>query len=522
MTGAIEYHDRTKHSPRSIRESDVRLDFNNKPRPFKVYENLESVDLVDRLRGPSVPALAAVADPTGGPDREAATDLDLGVVSALCYSAAGITKTIERQGRTHRFRAAACTGALYHIDLYLVTGELGASTGQTEDSAADGRPPLDAGVYHFDPTTYSLDVLRKGDYRGVLAQATAHEAVAEAPLSVVATSTWWRNAWKYRARTFRHAFWDSGTVLANLLATASALDLPAEVVLGFADDTVARLLGLDTEHEAPLEIVPVGIDDPGPPAPAVDPIHPSTLPLSEDEDEYPLIHEAWNAGVLPDGAPAAEWRDAGDEPIGCRSPGDGDRITLDPVDHETASARPLGRTIARRGSCRDYERDPISFRALSTILDRSVRGVPIDARGTRALPLQFVDPYLIANGVDGLPSGSYHYHPAESELERLQAGDFREEAAHLALDQRLGGDSAVCVFFMTDLDAVVDRFGDRGYRLAEFEAAATAGRLYLATYAHRHLGGTGLTFYDDVVTEFFAPRADGQTPAFLYTLGRTA
>lgn len=36
------------------------------------------------------------------------------------------------------------------------------------------------------------------------------------------------------------------------------------------------------------------------------------------------------------------------------------------------------------------------------------------------------------------------------------------------------------------------------------------------------LGGTGLTFFDDEVTGFFAPRATGQTPLFLYTLGRPA
>jgi hypothetical protein len=75
---------------------------------------------------------------------------------------------------------------------------------------------------------------------------------------------------------------------------------------------------------------------------------------------------------------------------------------------------------------------------------------------------------------------------------------------------------------MTDLTAVVDALGDRGYRVAQLEASLTAGRLYLGTYAHRDLGGTGLTFYDDIVSDFFAPRAAGQTPMFLYTIGRPA
>ncbi len=102
------------------------------------------------------------------------------------------------------------------------------------------------------------------------------------------------------------------------------------------------------------------------------------------------------------------------------------------------------------------------------------------------------------------------------------AGEFREEAGHLALDQRLAADAAACVYFTADLERLVDALGDRGYRLAQFEAALTAGRLYLATYAHRDLGGTGLTFYDELVTEFFSPRAKGLAPMFLYTLGRPA
>jgi hypothetical protein len=138
----------------------------------------------------------------------------------------------------------------------------------------------------------------------------------------------------------------------------------------------------------------------------------------------------------------------------------------------------------------------------------------------RALP--FCECYLLINGVQGLESGSYQYHADRRELERLRTGAFRREAEHLALDQPLGGDAAVCAYFMTDVEALTDVLGDRGYRVAQFESALTAGRLYLATYAHRDLGGTGLTFFDGLVTDFFAPRASGQTPTFIYTLGRTA
>ncbi|MFB6211537.1 MAG: SagB/ThcOx family dehydrogenase [Halobacteriales archaeon] len=507
---AIDYHERTKHTPASVR-GGAGLDFDNKPRPYKRYTDRPTISLEDSIGEPTQPTLRAIAarrppDPdAGGVDRAA--------LAELCYYAAGITKTISRRGHEHEFRAAACTGALYHIDLYPVCGDL---------------PDLDAGVYHFDPRTNTLDRLRDGDYRSVLAGAAHEPAVRRAPVTFIATSTWWRNAWKYRARTYRHAFWDSGTILANLLATATALDLPSRVVLGFADDPVANLIGVDPTWEAPLELVAVGTGDPVAERSTIDPIDPATAPLDSDPVTYPLIHRAWKGSTLPDGEAAQTWRTGGDRPIGDRGPGENDRIDLDPVDPTVASARPLHRTITRRGSCREYTRETLSFRKVSTVLDRAMGEVPVDARqtedGTEAARAarQFVDCYLLINDVEGVPSGAYQYHPAVGELERLHTGDYRQEAGHLALDQQLGADAAVCVYFLADLEAVTDVLGDRGYRAAQLEAALTAGRLYLATYAHRDLGGTGLTFYDDIVTEFFEPRSTGQTPMFLFTIGRPA
>ena len=68
---------------------------------------------------------------------------------------------------------------------------------------------------------------------------------------------------------------------------------------------------------------------------------------------------------------------------------------------------------------------------------------------------------------------------------------------------------------------ILERFGNRGYRLAQLEAAINGGRLYLASYAFG-LGATGLTFYDDDVTDFFLPHADGKSTMFLVALGHPA
>ena len=206
-------------------------------------------------------------------------------------------------------------------------------------------------------------MLRERDFRGVLAEATAgHEGVAEAPVTFVATSEWWRNAWKYQERTFRHAFWDSGTVIANLLAVANGSGRRACVVTGFADDSVVDLLGVDPNREAPLELVPVGSGDPAPDARDVAPIDPEEAPVSEEVVDYPLNVDAWRQSRLADSDTVREYRVAvaAADSLGTHGVGGGDLVELDPVDRETASSRPLGNTIRRRGSLREYSHSAIT------------------------------------------------------------------------------------------------------------------------------------------------------------------
>ena len=65
---------------------------------------------------------------------------------------------------------------------------------------------------------------------------------------------------------------------------------------------------------------------------------------------------------------------------------------------------------------------------------------------------------------------------------------------------------------------MLERFGNRGYRAAQLEGGITGGRLYLAAYA-LGFGATGLTFFDDEVTDFFSPHAAGKSVMFLTALG---
>src|SRR5258707_5018066 len=134
-----------------------------------------------------------------------------------------------------------------------------------------------------------------------MAQAPVMEPeVANAPATIICTGTYWRNAWKFQARTYRHFGWDNGTLLANMLAVSAASGLAAEIVLGFVDGEVNRLLDLDTRREVSLCLVPIGrTSESSLPAPRVAPVLGlETIPLSQHEVKYPAMLEMHDASSL--------------------------------------------------------------------------------------------------------------------------------------------------------------------------------------------------------------------------------
>ena len=427
-------------------------------------------------------------------------------LAEIFFLSAGVTKRRSYPGGEMLFRAAACTGALYHIDLYLVCGDL-------ED--------LEAGVYHFSPQDFSLRRLRQGDYRGALVSAAgAQPSIVNAPAILICASTFWRNAWKYQARAYRHCFWDSGTILANLLAAAAARRLPAKVVLGFVDSTVSELLSLDNQREAPLSLVALGYTaaQTAGPSPAIEPLALEIEPLSKREVDYPAMREMHQASSLARAEEVIAWRGL-NTGGGMKDEGGNElrRIVLQPFNDEEMPQDKIEEVIIRRGSTREFAREAITFAQLSTMLDRATRGIPVDFLNPED---SLNDLYLIVNAVDELPPGSYVYRRDTRALELLKEGDFRREAGYLGLGQAIPADCSVNVYFLADLHRAFDRFGNRGYRAAQLEASIMGGKLYLAAYAQR-LGASGLTFFDDDVTEFFSPHGAGKSVMFLIALGKS-
>jgi SagB-type dehydrogenase family enzyme len=502
IQAAWKYHDGTKHSYWSVRNRPHFLDWANRPLPFKIYPKIEPLLLPQDVPQTGVAALSAISELAPS----SRTDSVPGVqdLARLLYFSAGITKQRAYPGGEIFFRAAACTGALYEIELYVVTGDL---------------PDLDAGVYHFNPADVSLRRLRNGNFRGNLAQATAMElAVVHAPATIICTGTYWRNAWKYQARTYRHFGWDNGTLLANMMAVSAASGLSAKIVLGFVDGEVNRLLDLDTRREVSLCLVPIGhTSESSLPAPSEAPaLGLDTIPPSQHEVEYPAMLEIHDASSLESVEEVNQWR--GKPPVLLSSALAGEAVHLPYQPEEEQPKDTIEQVILRRGSTRTFDKAaPITLAQLSTILDYATRSLPADFLEPPGAQLN--DLYLIVHSVQGLKQGAYFFEREHNALELLKKGEFRAEAYRLGLEQELPADACVDIFFLADLKRILGRYGNRGYRAVQLEAGVIGGQIYLAAYA-QHLGATGLTFFDDDVIKFFSPHAKDKSAIFLLAIGK--
>src|SRR5687768_350291 len=118
---ARAYHEATKHL-RGFVAPARRVDAALIPKQYKRYVGLPSLPL----------------PPPASPE---STSFDTATLATLLHFTAGIIRRREVGGRTLEFRAASCTGALYHVEVYVVCGDVG---------------DIPAGVYHYDVPSETL------------------------------------------------------------------------------------------------------------------------------------------------------------------------------------------------------------------------------------------------------------------------------------------------------------------------------------------------------------------------------
>jgi SagB-type dehydrogenase family enzyme len=396
-----------------------------------------------RYAGPRVPPFHDYGDADRVP-------LETSVAGPLLQDGAGIVRS--RPGRdygggTMHWRAYSSAGALYPIEAYV--------------AAPDG-------LYSFDALARALVPLGGGDARARVADAAAIDGDVAA--FVVLTGITARTGWKYLERGYRHVWWDAGTMLANLLALAAADDLSPRLHTAFVDAELNAAVGADGVDEFALAVLALGRAARRSGASRSAPS--TSLLQSRKGTRYPLAEAAQRAGELADADAVRAWR----------VPPEGDEPRLD--------RGALADAMRRRTSVRSYAQRALPRGVLAELVAWSEASIPADApRVVRQL--------VTIAAVDGLDAGVY-----DARLDLLSRRDeaaLRDEMRFVAMEQDHPREAAVNVFQLADLDDVVARLGDRGYRWAQLEAGIRAGRLQIGAFM-RGWGAAASTFYDEEVS----------------------
>jgi len=196
-----------------------------------------------------------------------------------------------------------------------------------------------------------------------------------------------------------------------------------------------------------------------------------------------------------------------------------------PLPEQARDDRGLFDALGRRRSLRSYSRAPLELGELGALL-WAAAGVTARREGFafRTAPsaggLYPIEHYVVANGVQGLDPGLYHYDVLGRALERLVAGDLRLPVAHAALDQRIAADAQAVFVWTAVLERSRWKYGERFVRYVLLDAGHIAAHVALAATA-LGLGSCQIAaFFDDEAAELLGVDPDLEPVVYMSTVGR--
>jgi SagB-type dehydrogenase family enzyme len=186
---------------------------------------------------------------------------------------------------------------------------------------------------------------------------------------------------------------------------------------------------------------------------------------------------------------------------------------------ETGGGLPIWESIYKRRSERHYTNEPITAQALSQLL-WSIQGVTHKKNNSsyRAAPsagaLYPVETYIVANKVENIDCGVYHYSVLHHELELIESGNRGKAIEKAVLNQKIALDAGVVFIWSAVFDRCKWKYGQRAYRYIHLDAGHIAAQLSLAAVA-LGLGSCPIAaYYDDEVNDII--KIDGERESAIY------
>lgn len=146
------------------------------------------------------------------------------------------------------YKTVPSAGALYPLSIYVVIGK-------------ESLNEIKAGVYRYMPVTNSLELVKEGDLRRILAISCLGQAfISKAPIAIIISANFERMKYKYGNRGIRYSIMESGHACQNLELAAISLGLVSCPIGAFSDNDIIKAIGL-SDYEIPLYVVPVGHEE---------------------------------------------------------------------------------------------------------------------------------------------------------------------------------------------------------------------------------------------------------------------
>ncbi len=454
------YHELTKYHPETIDKLGSVL-WEQQPPPFKEIHSERKIDLTPYVKSLSDTLKEEEAHPDWGKWIEEGR---LEAIAPLLFFTLGITARLATQAGTDFFlRAAPSAGGLYPTEVYI---------------AVRRSRDLPDGIYHYHSLRSCLVPVWQGDFWADLDHYFLNQAPVQSSNCIALfTGIYGRSAWRYKERAYRRILLDTGHAAGNMLEVCERARIRFALLGGFLDSGLEELFFLTAKEEFPLLGIALGAHlQPG-----------SPVQYASDPPKEAIRHASPNEPMQVQQNSCE--RVFSDRPL---------HLPAGPVselmEFQASGYNPF-RTIVQRRSCRQFSGAAIDPMVLQEVLSHSFRSMPDLWR----LAPSRLDFHLLVLNVEGMEQGVYHFRPETGKLMPQRLGDFREEALQICLGQELASDSACILFYTSDLDALTQDYGDRGYRYVGLDAGQIGERINLWA-VHRGLGSSGIGgYYDDKI-----------------------
>lgn len=410
-----EYHEATKHSARSVQLDPNYVDARTQPVSFKTYPHFFRRFPLD----PSHPVHQF-----------------LSLTSAITYQK-------QYRDSTHLLRVQPSAGALYPTELYVQLRGI--------------RGTID-GIYHLEPDQSCLTLIYELIDDGIEGYFNDSRLIKGCVFLV--SCVYFRSSWKYKNRSLRYCFLDSGHHLGALEAAAYASHHPYHLQFDFDQVALNDDFGFENKEFVTAAVV-VGepkekmvrrLRSPLPNVSGTDYFEPNRF-IEAGYKQTLRISSSVSAPIRQPTFPfeISEWLQA----------------------------------IQQRRSARRFYPNSIPYEAFQRVCNTFQQPIPSEY-------LEDLEIYAVVQRVAGLQPGIYHNRFVDS-WDCLKPGEFQAQTGYLCVNQAIARDSAVVFFIVSN---------GHNYRVALQQAGLIGHRIYLAATA-LNLGCSGIgAFFDDETQQF--------------------